>query len=607
MLKPLPLDSDARHQDSAIAPGWQKRRFTYLVPGLIEGTTAGKKSEKALVHKLLVRWDKMSEEQQSFLLSTSPSSEPTTYLGLKAIRENIGFLQRTGIVSEGGFDLKSMLLSAEYFANQHVNLEHYEYVKHLNRNDWSAVRAKIDDLHSKYSILTSAEGHGRVTTESLSEFVEGSFLRSTTDLAYWDALILSLDAARAGDALLAAEVALSKLWDVTKTAWRKRAEGSGAAGDPDLRVPTFVVIDEAHNFAPEKSGDVIRNRVTDRLLQIASEGRKYGIYLILATQRPTKLHRELVPECENACVLRLQSLIEAKFAVEVLGLDEAHQSQVRGLGLGQGILFGRWTTGNQLNTTIGLARTVVGGGGLGKHWQSLPNVTPPVLQSAKTDVTSAQSEFIFEFLSRTKTRIVLASLAATLKAKFPGVDQNSWSGFGTFKQYLLSLSVPSIQVSGPPPGYAQLSRTDDYEQIDPINATSFSVQVEQSFDILRENHLQIPKLSEEDYRDLFLTIEGESERYDGNFGAFRQRIKELVADKKIGVNAVTFVLRGIRNGGHNFMPTTKCVAVNLAQSFVKGVTDYVEQNNVPIADANLPALFSHISGGLIQKDQKLTK
>lgn len=118
-----------------------------------------------------------------------------------------------------------------------------------------------------------------------------------------------------------------------------------AAGRPDDRVPTFVVLDEAHNFAPEHSSNPLQNRVTSRLLKIASEGRKYGLYLILATQRPTKLHKELVAECENCCLLRVHGERELTFAREVLGFDETNTKDVKGFTQGEGLFSGRWVVG----------------------------------------------------------------------------------------------------------------------------------------------------------------------------------------------------------------------------------------------------------------------
>jgi hypothetical protein len=40
---------------------------------------------------------------------------------------------------------------------------------------------------------------------------------------------------------------------------------------------------------------------------IAAEGRKYGLHLILATQRPNKVKRGLLGECDNAIIMKMNS------------------------------------------------------------------------------------------------------------------------------------------------------------------------------------------------------------------------------------------------------------------------------------------------------------
>ena len=39
----------------------------------------------------------------------------------------------------------------------------------------------------------------------------------------------------------------------------------------------------------------------------AAEGRKYGLHLILATQRPHKVKRGLLGECDNAIIMKMNS------------------------------------------------------------------------------------------------------------------------------------------------------------------------------------------------------------------------------------------------------------------------------------------------------------
>ena len=40
---------------------------------------------------------------------------------------------------------------------------------------------------------------------------------------------------------------------------------------------------------------------------IAAEGRKFGIHLLVATQRPGKVHDQVVSQCDNLVLLRMNS------------------------------------------------------------------------------------------------------------------------------------------------------------------------------------------------------------------------------------------------------------------------------------------------------------
>lgn len=72
-------------------------------------------------------------------------------------------------------------------------------------------------------------------------------------------------------------------------------------GDITHFFPTFVsVIDEAHNFAPKgepkPSKSIIR--------EIAQEGRKYGVFLVLATQRPSILDETTTAQLNSKFIFR---------------------------------------------------------------------------------------------------------------------------------------------------------------------------------------------------------------------------------------------------------------------------------------------------------------
>lgn len=85
--------------------------------------------------------------------------------------------------------------------------------------------------------------------------------------------------------------------------YRKRREYKDARmnGEEGTFFPPFVTVtDEAHNFAP-KGVDSPPKAI---LKEIAQEGRKYGAFLILATQRPTLLDETITAQLNTKFVFR---------------------------------------------------------------------------------------------------------------------------------------------------------------------------------------------------------------------------------------------------------------------------------------------------------------
>lgn len=68
------------------------------------------------------------------------------------------------------------------------------------------------------------------------------------------------------------------------------------------KFPPFIVItDEAHNFAPRGDHNVPSRR---EIREIAQEGRKYGVFLILATQRPALLDDTINAQLNTKIIFR---------------------------------------------------------------------------------------------------------------------------------------------------------------------------------------------------------------------------------------------------------------------------------------------------------------
>jgi hypothetical protein len=84
---------------------------------------------------------------------------------------------------------------------------------------------------------------------------------------------------------------------VLETLWGSRA----------AHVPCLVVVDEAHNVCPAAPHDAVTRLSTETTMTIAAEGRKFGLYLLVSTQQPHKVHENIVSQCDNLLLMRMNS------------------------------------------------------------------------------------------------------------------------------------------------------------------------------------------------------------------------------------------------------------------------------------------------------------
>jgi len=75
-----------------------------------------------------------------------------------------------------------------------------------------------------------------------------------------------------------------------------------------MRSAVSLVIDEAHNVCSPDAASPLERAVTDHTVWIAGEGRKFGIYMVLSTQRPQKVHRNVISQCDNLLLMRVNSV-----------------------------------------------------------------------------------------------------------------------------------------------------------------------------------------------------------------------------------------------------------------------------------------------------------
>jgi DNA helicase HerA-like ATPase len=115
-------------------------------------------------------------------------------------------------------------------------------------------------------------------------------------------------------------------------------KGLTADGDENyLPYPTFVLIEEAHNYAPANA-EVVTTHI---LKTILSEGRKFGVSIGLISQRPGRLDSDVLSQCMTQCIMRIVNPIDqARVAESVESVGRDLLKELPALSKGQVIVAG---------------------------------------------------------------------------------------------------------------------------------------------------------------------------------------------------------------------------------------------------------------------------
>lgn len=111
--------------------------------------------------------------------------------------------------------------------------------------------------------------------------------------------------------------------------------------DADERHPIAVFCDEAHLYLPVTAADNMDERGLKNFERIAKEGRKYGVSLVVISQRPADVSKTILSQCGNFIAMRLtnpedQNVIRRLFP-DNLG-DFAEMLPI--LDVGEGLVVG---------------------------------------------------------------------------------------------------------------------------------------------------------------------------------------------------------------------------------------------------------------------------
>lgn len=105
--------------------------------------------------------------------------------------------------------------------------------------------------------------------------------------------------------------------------------------------PTMLALEEAHHYLRQLPGESDTGQQALAYERLAKEGRKFGLSLLISTQRPSEVSSTVLSQCGTWAVFRLSNEADQRAvasAAETAGVNVSRQ--LAGLGRGEAIIFG---------------------------------------------------------------------------------------------------------------------------------------------------------------------------------------------------------------------------------------------------------------------------
>lgn len=118
---------------------------------------------------------------------------------------------------------------------------------------------------------------------------------------------------------------------------RKKLEG-----DNRRKTPVHLVLDEAHRYIKKDHKYLLIENIFEK---IAREGRKYSLYLLVSSQRPSELSETVLSQCANFIVHRIQNARDMQYIQAILPyFSEDFTNKIKQSTPGEALVFGNCVT-----------------------------------------------------------------------------------------------------------------------------------------------------------------------------------------------------------------------------------------------------------------------
>jgi len=185
--------------------------------------------------------------------------------------------------------------------------------------------------------------------------------------------------------------------------------------------PFFCIVEEAHNFVPEKGFGSAKSSQVLRL--ISSEGRKFGVGLCIVSQRPALVQKTVLAQCTSQIIMKMTNPNDLRMVGNsVEGITTESLEEIQHLAIGSALVCG--VVDRPLIVNIRSRKTKHGGDAvqmLGSTTQEAKNSVNrpnyPGENKEKNNMLEGQTQEIFNKIEPQKKEVLLAIIKPNLSIK----------------------------------------------------------------------------------------------------------------------------------------------------------------------------------------------
>jgi len=231
------------------------------------------------------------------------------------------YMSLLGKLNEGGFDISMLTVKYEKAGVDRLTISlsdlegrDFHHFINLTEPQEMALSLIVDKLTGReYTLSDMKEECQRLDADSVHEATQQALGRKLARLERMGKGVFERHGTEINDLVEPGRVTIidasmasqgirrSVISYIAKKLLSGRINKVNEMGDHKLDYPLLFVVEEAHNFA----GGSLSHSCKGQLARIASEGRKFGIGLVVISQKPSKIDEDILSQCNTGIYMHI--------------------------------------------------------------------------------------------------------------------------------------------------------------------------------------------------------------------------------------------------------------------------------------------------------------